>query len=350
MPKNAGLGNAFRAIMADSKRFLAISETGGTYRYRQPLNLKEYSMDSLVETLFLHRLSKNGFLEKTKVTEDGHIEVIPQRFYAGGTCLLKPVGKSLVVSATNLSFRLPVEYTVRDHQEYFYIGLRCGTVRDIKGAHIEKEKIYHPHISSGTSYCEVGVSFLPEFFDTFLNSRHGVSPDEIAQAIDALGKLPLISDAAVILKQIGEVSFTGDVGNIWIEAKALELAAVVLDWHRRRRVAAEHPLKEHDRVRIAEAIRYAEEHFSGPLTLETLARQAAMSISKFTAVFKRHTGSSAGTYINRLRMEKAMGLLKNTQASIVEIADIVGYKYPTSFSTAFREQFGVMPSDFRKRE
>jgi AraC-like DNA-binding protein len=307
-------------------------------------------MYSLIETLFLHRLSKDGFLERTKITGAGYIEVVPKRSYAEGTGLFKPAGKSLVVSSTNLSFRSPVENTVRDHQEYFYVGFRHGIERSIKGAHIEKEKIYHPNFSSGFSHCEVGIAFLPEFFDIFLNSRHGISPGEIVQAINALGKLPLIPDAAVILKQIGGASFTGDVGNVWIEAKALELVSVILDWHRRLAAAAAPPLREHDRLGIAEAIRYAEVHYSGPLTLTALARQAAMSMRKFTAVFKTHTGLSAASYIRRLRMDQAMYLLKNTTAPLYDIAGMVGYKHQSQFSTRFREQFGVMPSEFRKRE
>jgi transcriptional regulator GlxA family with amidase domain len=110
------------------------------------------------------------------------------------------------------------------------------------------------------------------------------------------------------------------------------------------------PLKEQDQLGIAEAIRYAEEHLSGPLTLQALARQAAMSMSKFTAAFKTHTGLSPACYIRRLRMDQAMYLLKNTTAPLSDIAGIVGYKHQSRFSTLFREQFGVMPSEFRKRE
>ena len=154
--------------------------------------------------------------------------------------------------------------------------------------------------------------------------------------------------AAVILKQIGEASFTGGVGNVWIEAKALELVSVVLDRHRRLATTAAPPLKEHDRIGIACAIRYAEEHFSGPLTLKTLARQAAMSIRKFTAAFKTHTGIYAASYIRRIRMDKAMDLLKSTAAPLSDIAGMVGYKHQSRFSTLFREQFCLMPSEFRK--
>ncbi|MDR2371387.1 MAG: AraC family transcriptional regulator [Treponema sp.] len=196
----------------------------------------------------------------------------------------------------------------------------------------------------------MGILFPPDFFDTFLNSRYGISPDEVVRAIDALGKFPLIPDAAVILKQIGGASFTGDVGNIWIEAKALELISVILDWHRRRERTAAPPLREQDRLGIAEAVHYAEEHFSGPLTLEVLAKQAAMSLSKFTALFRTHTGLSAASYIRRLRMDHAMHLLKNTAAPLSDIAGMAGYKHQSRFSTLFREQFGVTPSEFRKKK
>jgi AraC-like DNA-binding protein len=306
-------------------------------------------MNSLIEMFFLHTMSKNGLAEKTKITRDGHIELIPKRSCAEGNYLVKPAGKNLMVSAANLSFRQPFEYTVKDQPEYFFIGLR-PEFPGIGSARGGKDKIYSQHIPTGFSHCGVGVLFPPEFFDTFLNSRYNISPVEIIRAIDALGKFPLIPDAAVILKQIGVASFTEDVGNIWIEAKALELVSVILGWHRRLEATAAPPLKEQDRLGIAEAIRYAEEHFSGPLTLEVLAKQAAMSISKFTAAFKTHTGISAASYIRRIRMEKAMYLLKNTTAPLSDIAGMVGYKHYSRFFTLFREQFGVRPGEFRKGE
>jgi AraC-like DNA-binding protein len=306
-------------------------------------------MDSLVEMLFLHRISKENLLEKTKIAEDGRIELIPRRPYAEGNYLLKPVGKSIVISAANLSFRQPYEYIVKDQPEYFGIGL-SPRFTGIGGTCVDKDKVYRQHLPTGFLHSGVGVLFLPEFLGTFLNSHCGISPDEVVRAIDALGAFPLIPDAAVLLKQIGNASFTGDVSNIWIVAKVLELVSVILDWHRRIETAASPPLKEQDRLGIACAICYAEEHFSSPLTLEELARQAAMSMSKFTAAFKTHTGLTAACYIRRLRMVQAMHLLKNTTAPLSDIAGMVGYKHQSRFSTLFKEQFGIMPSEFRKRE
>jgi AraC-like DNA-binding protein len=305
-------------------------------------------MDSLVEMFFLSRQSRDDVLKTIKFDGDGRIKLLPKRSCAEGSYLVKQAGKSLLICEANLSFRQPVKHIIQDTFDYFSVGLCRGSIQGIGGAHIEKDKTYRQDLPAGFAHCAVGVAFMPEFFDTFLNSRHGVSQDEITRAIKALGKLPMIPDAAVILKQIGEASFTGNAGNIWLEAKALELVSVIMDWHRRRETSVPPPLNEQDQAGIAAALRYAGEHFSGPLPLEVLAKQAAMSMSKFTAIFKRHTGLSAACYIHRLRMDKAMDLVKNTSCPLGEIAETVGYKHYTSFSTAFSEQFGIAPGEFRK--
>ena len=305
-------------------------------------------MNSFVDMLFLQNFFIHGFLGKTKLTGGGSMELVPKRSYGEGACLVKPAGKKIIVSSTDITYRQSVEHIAKEQPEYFYISLCRGTMRGIVGAHIKKDNVYRQRLDAGFCHSGVGISFLPEFFDTVLNSRHGVSPDELIRAFDALHDFPLIPDAAVILTQIGEASFSGDIGNIWIEGKALELVAVVLDWHRRLAANAAPALNKYDRLGIIAAIRYVEEHFSGPITLEVLAKQAAMSVSKFTAAFKMYTGVSAACYVRRFRMDKAMYLLKNTPAPLWDIAAMVGYKHHARFSTLFREQFGVMPSTFRK--
>jgi AraC-like DNA-binding protein len=307
-------------------------------------------MDSMVDMFFLPHFFMGDFLEKAKYTRDGHIELVPKQSYGEGFFLLKSVGKSIAVNTANINFLQPMDRIVKDQPECSFISLCRGTMQGIGGAHIRKDEIYHPHWEIGARYSVVKVMFLPEFFDTFLNSFHAISPDELVQAFDALRDFPLIPDAVVILKQIGEASFTGDIGNLWIEAKTLELVAVVLDWYRRRKIMVQPNLRENDQAGIAEAIAYAAEHCSGPLTLEVLAKQAAMSISKFTAAFKIHTGLSAASYIRRIRMDKAMDLLKNTSAPLGDIAGMVGYKHQSRFFHLFREQFGVAPGAFRKRD
>jgi AraC-like DNA-binding protein len=303
-------------------------------------------MDSIVDMLFLPQLFKYGFEKKPRHTGEGPMDFLLRSSYGTGKYLLKPVGQSLVVGVTDFRYRRPVEM-VWKHPKYFHISLWRGTLRGFL-ADTGQGDAYYQQVPVGFHHSTVGISFLPDFFDIFLGQRHGISRDELEQALAALQRLPPPPHAALILNQIGEESVSGGVGNAWIEAKTLELVSLLLDWHRRLETTTQPHLSEQDREGIAKVLHYAGEHFAEPLSLNTLAKQAAMSISKFTALFKIQAGISAACYIHNIRMEKAMDLLQNTSDSLSEIAVAVGYKHHASFTAAFREQFGMAPAAFRK--
>ena len=60
-----------------------------------------------------------------------------------------------------------------------------------------------------------------------------------------------------------------------------------------------------------------------------------------------HLGISE--YLTSVRMERAASLLKDPAIRITEIASRVGYPDNTYFSKAFRNYFGVSPSEYRSR-
>jgi AraC-like DNA-binding protein len=305
-------------------------------------------MDTIIDMLYFPNLFKCGFAKKSRYTGDGPIRLMLKQSCGEGEYLLKPIGKSLVVSAMDFHYQVPFELAW-EQPEYFHISLCRGTMQGIL-RHSAKNEVYDERYTAGFHHCGVEVSLLTDFFDTFLGSRHGISRDELVQALAALNRPPPPPEAVVILKQIGDAVYDGNAGNPWFEAKTLELLSSVLDWHRRLEAIEPPQLTEYDQMGIAETLRYVEEHLADPLSLNTLAKLAAMSISKFTATFKRHTGLSAATYLSRFRMEKAANMLKNTSVPIGEIAAMVGYKHHASFSAAFQEQFGIIPSAFRKKD
>lgn len=62
-----------------------------------------------------------------------------------------------------------------------------------------------------------------------------------------------------------------------------------------------------------------------------------------------NTGLSVSEYIRICRLKKGAELLSSTKYRINEIAYIVGYSTSSYFSEKFQEQYGVTPSEFRKR-
>ena len=65
-------------------------------------------------------------------------------------------------------------------------------------------------------------------------------------------------------------------------------------------------------------------------------------------LFHRETGMTLTRYINSLRLNRAVDLLKNTDYSVSEIAWICGYKNPAYFSRIFSREYGKSPGKFRR--
>lgn len=90
------------------------------------------------------------------------------------------------------------------------------------------------------------------------------------------------------------------------------------------------------------------ENLSNPeLNIDFLTDKMAMSRTSLYNKIKALTGIGANDYINRIRIEKAVQLLTNTQLSITEISEEVGFSYQRYFSTVFKQIKGVTPTQFR---
>ena len=83
------------------------------------------------------------------------------------------------------------------------------------------------------------------------------------------------------------------------------------------------------------------------LDVKFLTAQMAMSRTSLYNKIKELTGMGANDYINRRRIDKAIILLTQSDMSITEISEQVGFTYQRYFSTLFKEMKGMTPSHFR---
>lgn len=93
---------------------------------------------------------------------------------------------------------------------------------------------------------------------------------------------------------------------------------------------------------------YIREHINEPLNRELLAEVAGFSVPHFHRVFTAQVGESAVSYVRRLRMERAGRKLRMGAVDITEVALATGYDTHAAFSKAFKQQFGLSPSEFRQ--
>jgi AraC family transcriptional regulator len=85
------------------------------------------------------------------------------------------------------------------------------------------------------------------------------------------------------------------------------------------------------------------------VSLATLASDAGLSRFHFCRAFKESTGLSPHAWLRQHRLEQAMNMLRDTDASIALVAAELGYASQTAFAAAFRRLTGETPSDWRRR-
>lgn len=90
---------------------------------------------------------------------------------------------------------------------------------------------------------------------------------------------------------------------------------------------------------------YAEHDFS----IRTLAAQTGLSLPYFSQLFKKEKGVSPMDYITDIRVRCAQKLLVETDLSISEIVDQIGYYSISSFIKRFRKHTGMTPGEFRSK-
>ena len=85
------------------------------------------------------------------------------------------------------------------------------------------------------------------------------------------------------------------------------------------------------------------------LDANALAETMHMSPTTLNRRIKSITGTNTTIYIRLKRLDRAKQLLQNTQMSMGEIQAVCGFESPSYFSRAFKAEYGISPSDFRKK-
>ena len=89
------------------------------------------------------------------------------------------------------------------------------------------------------------------------------------------------------------------------------------------------------------------QHFEKPLDIADYAYLTGRSISTFQRDFKSKFASSPKQWLIEKRLQKAAQLLKQTSASVTEIALKVGYDNVSHFIKAFNKKYGNSPKQYQ---
>jgi AraC-like DNA-binding protein len=126
-----------------------------------------------------------------------------------------------------------------------------------------------------------------------------------------------------------------------------------IDWFKQlcARIAEElkaHSNQHHYRL-MTELKRYMDTHLQDDISLDDLSKQAGLSSSYVSYLFKEMLQISFTDYLNQARLRAASRLLiEERKAAVAEISERVGYRNVQYFITKFKHQYGITPAQYRK--
>lgn len=109
-------------------------------------------------------------------------------------------------------------------------------------------------------------------------------------------------------------------------------------------VAATSPTK------MRKALLYVHCNFKSPIKATEVARHVGYSPNYFSAEFKRETGIEFRKYLQDLRLDFAMKLLKHSSLTVTEVCFECGFNSLPYFSQAFKKKFGASPEQIKEKE
>ncbi len=108
-------------------------------------------------------------------------------------------------------------------------------------------------------------------------------------------------------------------------------------------------LLEANSLAIAPALNYIEDNYMNKFPIEILAEQCHLSQTHFRRVFQSIMRVSPLSYLNNIRIMNACNLLRNTNQTILSIAETTGFSTLSNFNRHFSQLMKMSPRDYRKK-
>jgi len=102
-------------------------------------------------------------------------------------------------------------------------------------------------------------------------------------------------------------------------------------------------------TRIQKSMQFIQAHFAGPLSVEGLAEQVAMSPSHYAHSFRQVAGVSPMRYLRDVRLDEARVLMLGSQLRPSQVADQVGFESAAHFTREFKRRFDATPAEYGRR-
>ncbi|MEB3338123.1 MAG: AraC family transcriptional regulator [Leptolyngbyaceae bacterium] len=156
----------------------------------------------------------------------------------------------------------------------------------------------------------------------------------------------LTSQMRSLVQQMWNAPYRGIAKRLYLQAKVFELLALYLDLIVEDAAQRQSPsgLKPDTIDRLHHAKDLLTTQFENPPSLPDLAQQVGVSDRTLQRGFNALFNTTVVGYLKQCRLEQAERLLRHGDRTVAEVANLVGYGHLGHFAAAFKQQFGITPS------
>ena len=100
---------------------------------------------------------------------------------------------------------------------------------------------------------------------------------------------------------------------------------------------------------LSQISQYIQENIENDLSLKKMCADLGYSYHYISGIFKKNFGMNFSAYVNQIRLDEAVELLKYTNKTSCEIANECGFSTIRIFNITFKNHFGITPREYRKK-
>ncbi len=194
------------------------------------------------------------------------------------------------------------------------------------------------------------INFINNMFNKLLDNRNL----DIKQFQIICFQLIHITFSVLMELEITTNKNSINEGVLWnklIETETLEdMKNIIVDHYKNVNMLLQENSNGSDNYTIQNIKSIIEEKYFENITVNDISKLVFLSTNYICMIFKRDTGTTINDYITRIRIEKAIEMLKDPGIKLYDICYAVGYSDPSYFSKVFKKYTGLSPKQYKENQ
>lgn len=149
-----------------------------------------------------------------------------------------------------------------------------------------------------------------------------------------------------IVNEMLNSDYEGDIQKAYLKVKVTELLFHIMAFSSGRKNTSKKP-NESAIDKLHEAKKFIEDNYAQHYGISKMAKKFGMNTTSFKTGFRHEFGMGPFGFLVKIRMSKAIELVRERRLAVNQVADVTGYKSFSSFIKAFKKRFDCTPGQVR---